>query len=152
MKDTNFRKETILYVCIILFLILLIGGCRNKQVKTNLDTQLIDGFSLVVDSVTEDSITLSFKNNTNIIYGYGATYYLEKRTNQKLWDELSPLDGVPWIQDDWLMNVYPGKESTITYKWDWYYGSIPAGDYRIVVLILEEDNKEPIMLSAEFSI
>ena len=146
------RKITILYVCIILFLILFFSGCRNKQVKTNLDTQLIDGFSLVVDSVTEDSITLTFKNNTNITYGYGATYYLEKRTNQKSWNELSPLEGVFWMQDDWLLNVHPGKESTITYKWDWYYGSIPAGDYRIVILILEEGHKEPIMLSAEFSI
>ena len=116
------------------------------------DVKQIDGLDIHINSVSADSISLSINNTSTGTYGYGATFRLEKRFGRKTWSKLSPIRGAVWFQEDWFSYVRPGETSSISYKWDWYYGCLSSGDYRILVLLREEGHEESFMLSAEFSI
>ena len=121
----------------------------------------IDSNSMIIllvdnDSVTTSGLTLNIQNETDNTIDYGAWYRLEK-LQDKDWRSVEPLQGVSWAQDDWKKPVEPGAQATVDYCWDWYYGMLPAGKYRIIVSILAHegsygDTLISYNLAAEFSV
>lgn len=107
---------------------------------------------LSVDDVSCDGITLAIKNKSDFSYGYGAFFRLEKRTGENDWVSVLPLEGVSWVQEDWISFVGPNENASISYTWDWYYGHIASGDYRILVEFSTEDRSSVSMVTAPFAV
>ena len=141
------------------------GKSYKVALDHNIDPELFQSFLfeasektviLTADksSVSPTGLTLSIKNVSDNVIEYGAWYRLEKLQDEE-WKQVEPIEGVSWAQDDWKKPVEPGSQETEEYNWEWYYGRLPAGDYRIVISVFKEmapDYKRPFYYAAEFSI
>ena len=141
------------------------GKSYKVALDHNIDPELFQSFLfeaskktviLTADksSVSPTGLTLSIKNVSDNVIEYGAWYRLEELQDEE-WKQVEPIEGVSWAQDDWKKPVEPGSQETEEYNWEWYYGRLPAGDYRIVISVFKEmapDYKRPFYFAAEFSI
>ena len=85
----------------------------------------------VIDGTAMPSgITVTLKNVTDTEYTYGESYTVQSKTDQG-WIDVEP------VIENYGFNsigyVLPAMESEeIIINWEWLYGKLPAGDYRIV--------------------
>lgn len=144
--------------CIVSFSVLcFMAGCGRQESEVVVNP--IDGLELSVceGTASPSEATVEFVNRTGDAYGYAAEFFLEEMVRGR-WYPVEPPDGAVWGQDDWLRTVEAGGTATYTYTWAWYYGELPAGEYRILVNVWRQDADEPItiadtvVLAAEFSL
>lgn len=144
------------FCCFVSFSALcFLAGCGRQESEAVVNP--IDGLKLSVceGTVSPREATVEFTNRTGDDYGFSAEFSLEEQVRGK-WYAVEPSDGAVWGQDDWLRMVAAGESETYTYTWDWYYGKLPAGAYRILVNVWRQDADAPVAervtLSAEFSL
>ncbi len=99
----------------------------------------IDGIEEIILDIDEDSIsaeglTLTVHNMSKKTIYLDPWYCLEKLTNGQ-WDAVEPVPGVYWTQDDWRLAIYEDCIESNDYLWEWYYGKLPAGEYRIIIYV-----------------
>lgn len=132
------------------FLFCMVGACgagEDYEDKTN----LIEGLCMSVceDTVTGAGLSVSFTNDTDRTYSYGARFSVEKKKGRQ-WVPLEPVGAL--AVDDWCRPVEPGKTATNEYVWAGYYGTLEKGEYRILTDVRETDTGETATLSAAFAI
>lgn len=92
------------------------------------------GLSLTAKDVTPTGCTVVFTQsggNPTGELGTGRPYVLEQYKNGK-WTELEMLpeaDGAVWTDEGWEIKNNGSVEHI--HEWDWLYGELPAGKYRI---------------------
>ena len=100
---------------------------------------VIEGLSATVIAVSSESVTFIFQNDSDKEYIYGSYFTPEKLLRNGKWAQVKPLENVALIYDTWGKTVEPGARAEITYSWKGYYGTFPAGNYRILVPLLRTD-------------
>lgn len=178
-------KKCMWYICsILLFAPLLFNGCstdngeENRETSPYKEVNTMTGIWIEVKEKTAKptGLELIFHNTTEREdYFYGAWYVLELYTKEQ-WLTVTPLPGVEWTMEDWARPVYTQgvlemeycnddftewssyQRNEMGYDWEWYYGELPSGEYRIVTYLLSNFEK-PIKkttpryyLAASFSI
>jgi hypothetical protein len=166
--------------CIILLACMVIGlailpGCKSsvekeniidktdskQPVETNWEPTIYetvnncDGVAMIKKegTVSSDGLTVVFENNSDKQCTFGEYFLLEKKINQKWYQ-------VPVIIDNYGFNMIgynlaPGESRELEVKWEWLYGNLDAGEYRIVKDILdfrEAGDFDEYYLTAEFTI
>ena len=104
-------------------------------------------------TVTSTGITVIFKNNTDKQCIYGEYFLLEKRMYQKWYQ-------VPAIIDNYGFNMIgyhlaSGENREMEVNWEWLYGNLDAGEYRIMKDILDyrkSGDYDEYYLAAEFTV
>lgn len=137
------------YKGLLLFVILFgIVGCGNK----NMDNKVILGIN--EDSLTNEGVTLILKNNSLMDYSYGETYYIEKYidNNWKMLDTIHEL-----VFNLPALGLLAGETKEININWEYGYGLLDSGKYRIVKEIFKMsdsniDNSVKFNVYAEFEI
>lgn len=114
-----------------------------------------DGVSMTVkeDSVSSVELTVIFENNSDKQGVYGEDFLLEKEIKGDWYQ-------VPTIIDDYGFNeigyeLPPSKIDEFTIDWDWLYGSLDTGKYRVVKKILDfrsTGDYDEYYLAAQFTI
>lgn len=120
--------------------------------------EIVNNFDGVImiekeNTVSSSGLTVIFKNNTDKQCIYGEYYILEKRINQKWYL-------VPAIIDNYGFNLIgydlpPGNSREMEVNWEWLYGNLDAGEYRIVKDILnfgKTGDYDKYYLAAEFTV
>ena len=123
---------------IVLYGILVFGitGCNNNnnnkktKIKDKSDVIVVNDITLSVKEVNENGGTFIIKNNSDIAYTYGPSWYLEiKKDNE--WYEIELDKPLVWNE---VLNTLKAKEETeIIVEWsNTGYGKLKNGEYRIV--------------------
>jgi hypothetical protein len=114
------------------------------------------GVTMTVNNGTASSteLTVLFENNTDSQCIYGEYFSLEKTVNERWYQVPVAIDG------DYGFNAIgydlPSRDvREHVVEWEWLYGSLDTGDYRIVKDILdfrESGDYDTYFLAAEFTV
>lgn len=105
-------------------------------------------------TVSSTGLTVAFENNSDKQCIYGEYFLLEKKINEKWYQIPVVIDG-DYGFNDIGYDLASGKEGEWKVNWDWLYGSLDTGEYRIVKDILDFRNTgdyDKYYLAAEFII
>lgn len=105
---------------------------------TNYETvNNFDGVTMTIKegTVSSTGLTVMFENASDKQGTYGDHFWLEKKIEGN-WLQ------VPVIIDDYGFNdigyeLAPSETETFTVDWEWLYGSLETGEYRIIKDILD---------------
>ncbi len=115
-----------------------------------------DGVTMKVKegSVTPRGLRVIFDNKSDSECTYGEYYCLEKKTTGNWYQIPVVIDG-NYGFDDIGYPLAPSDNSQLAVDWEWLYGSLDPGDYRIVKDILDfrgTADYDKYYLAAEFTI
>ncbi|MDQ0160448.1 immunoglobulin-like domain-containing protein [Alkalibacillus salilacus] len=158
------KRQFWLVFCIGMVLILLsgCGGSNNSSKEADWESTTyetvnnLDGVSMSVKEGTASpaGLTVILKNNSEKQCVYGEYFSLEKKVNGKWYQVPVAIDGNYGFNDIGY-DLDSSAISEWTVDWEWLYGSLDTGDYRIVKDILdfrEPGDYDKYYLSAEFTI
>ena len=128
-------------VVFVLILFLFITGCSNSK-ETKLSN--IKNVSINISNVSPSGATILIKDTNKNPYKYEEWYEIETKINNK-WVKVNPV-----IKDYGFnlveYNVNENKEVEFILEWEWLYGKLEPGNYRLLKRV---NNK---YIGAEFSI
>ena len=155
------------YLCSLFFLTIsftLLSGCNSDQSVETTDWKLtkyetinnLDGVTMIVKEgmVSPTGLTVRFENNSDKQCIYGEEFWLEKKIKGRWYQVPIALDGNYGFNSiGYDLSASNGKDWTV--DWDWLYGSLDTGEYRIVKDILDfrkAGDYDNYHLTAEFTI
>ena len=106
----------------------------------------IESFTVTAASVSADSCDLTYSNQTERLYDAGAEFWLYAKDAESGWYRLPYKESdIPLAIPMSAYPVAPGKERTDHYNIEAYYGTLPDGEYCMVVGVLPErdDDRYP---------
>ncbi len=114
------------------------------------------GVSITVknETVAANGLTLVFGNNSNKMFTYGEEFQLEKKINEDWYQVPVAIDGNYGFKTIGY-EVASGQTREWSVEWQWLYGSLCIGEYRIVKNVLDFrqlGDYDTYFLAAEFSI
>lgn len=134
------KKYLFTFVGIILLFIIGCADSSDNQSSKSTDGastpfETVNNFAGVTmtskeGSITSTQITLIFENNTDKQGIYGDEFFLEQEIDGH-WYE------VPTVIEEYGFNdigyeLNPGATEEMTTEWEWLYGKLDAGAYRII--------------------
>jgi hypothetical protein len=180
MGGDSMKKYLGLWVCMAISLALL-AGCSNDGISaagsenplketaqsqsadttdwepTSYDTvNNLDGVAMTVKEGTASSteLTVTFENNSDIQCLYGDPFLLEKKIDGRWYQVPIAFDG-NYGFDGIGYNLASGEVGEWPVNWEWLYGSLSPGEYRIVKDMLDfrdTGDYDIYYLAAEFTI
>lgn len=118
----------------------------------------LEGVTMPIDKMTyptgTSEINVVWKNDTSKSLTFGEYFYLEKKVSGT-WVKLPFPDDVAFILIGYMIS--PFSETNHTYRFDYIYGNLEAGEYRVATYFFD-DTDIPVTLDdaywlfAEFSI
>jgi hypothetical protein len=177
------KRYLCLLVCVLICIALLSGcsnngcsvsaaGTENTLAETSLDRQNtndddweatsylnvnnFDGVTMTVKegSVSSAGLILMFKNNSSSQCIYGEYFSLEKQIDE-IWYQVPVVIDGNYAFNSIGYNLDSGSDSEWSVDWEWLYGSLSAGKYRIVKNISDfrgTGDFDTYYLTAEFMI
>ncbi|MDE5414257.1 immunoglobulin-like domain-containing protein [Alkalihalobacterium chitinilyticum] len=150
--------------CVVLSLMLLAGcGSSSDSPKgTEWEPTIyetvnnLDGVTMIVEdgTVSSTGLTVIVENNSDKQCIYGEYFLLEKKIEGRWYQVPVALDGEYGFNDiGYDLDSSDVREWAV--DWDWLYGSVDPGDYRIVKDILDfrkAGDYDKYYLTAEFTI
>lgn len=106
------------------------------------------------ETVSSTGLTVAFENKSGNQCNYGEYFCLEKKINEGWYQVPVAIDGHYGFNDIGY-DVASGDDGEWQVDWEWLYGSLDAGEYRIVKDILDFRNTgdyDKYYLAAEFTI
>ena len=89
----------------------------------DVEIEIVDG------TLTPSGVTVFVKGNEEGDILYGEEFYVEKLVNEK-WYEVAPKeDGL----EKWYYLIGYDLNTEHTYDWEWYYGVLSKGTYRLIL-------------------
>lgn len=148
----RFRLTALIFgmICISSFLCSCSLNNESQGISIDSDEEII--LSVDEDSISAEGLTLNIQNVSERTIYLDPWYCIERRLDGD-WESVEPAQGARWDQDDWRMSIYADTQESNDYFWEWYYGKLPSGEYRIIVLVLTDDENETSTaynLAAEF--
>lgn len=142
-----------LFICILITLD--ITGCENSKnefdVGNQSNIQITEkGVSLSIKNgtLTDKGATLILKNDSNKVLRYDEVYRIEIKQNKK-WYEIN----TELFFDEPLWGVKQNSKEEFDLKWEYSYGKLAKGEYRIIKEVYFEDEiEQKFYVSAEFQI
>ncbi|WP_100407833.1 immunoglobulin-like domain-containing protein [Bacillus solitudinis] len=142
----------------------LLSGCNSDQSVETTDwkptkyetVNNLDGVTMIVKegTVSSTGLTVIFENNSNKQCVYGEDFWLEKKIKGRWYQVPVALDGnYGFSSIGYDLASSDVKEWTA--DWDWLYGSLDTGEYRILKDILDfrkAGDYDKYHLTAEFTI
>jgi len=115
-----------------------------------------DGVTMTVKKGTASSteLTVVFENNSNSQCIYSEYFWLEKKINGRWYQVPVAIDGNYGFNDIGY-DLASGDDGEWAVDWDWLYGSLDTGEYRIVKNILDfrgSGEYDTYYLTADFTI
>ena len=116
---------------------------------------VLEGVSMSVkkDSVTANGAVVTLLNKADKDYQYGQQYFIQKYEDSRWYH-------VPYVIEDFgfediAYGLEKDSKSEFTIDWNWLYGSLETGEYRIVKDIMDfraTGDYDVYTLTAEFTI
>ena len=151
------KRNKLFLLCLIVFMITILSGCSKKpdgKVSTYTMTDDKVAISVKKDTITKKGLTLVMENKTGERFNYGAEYHLEKKYNKK-WYIIEPKNKIVFTSMAYEVEAEQTKE--IKFDWEYGYGELPKGKYRIVKYMYKLkdapiDESKKTFVASEFTI
>lgn len=134
------------WIAIVLSLVCFLGlvGCSKE---TTYQSTEIPNVSIRIFNVSPTGATIIIKDTNNKPFVYGEWYKIEKENNDKWYEVKTIIDAYGFEDIGYLIEENSkNKEITLSIDWEWLYGELPSGQYR---LLKQVDNQ---YISVEFDI
>ncbi len=149
------------YLCLLIFMALILtltSGCVEKAdwKPTALENvNNFDGVYMIVneETVSPTGLTVVLENNSDSQCIYSEDFLLEKKIKGN-WYQV-PVIIESYGFNDIGYNLAPGESGEWNVEWDWLYGSLDTGEYRIVKNIIyfrSTGDYDQYKLAADFKI
>ena len=155
------------WICVLLVLCMCVGcsSAENQPFEDSVvsevrTTPVYDwGVTLTAENVTPTGLTIVCTQSGGDPAGELQTgsYYTVQKLVEDRWEsvEYAEIDEeqVGWTGEAWLIPMDSSVEWEV--NWQWLYGALPAGQYRIgkeIMDFVETGNYEKAMFFAEFTI
>ncbi|KAB3527293.1 immunoglobulin-like domain-containing protein [Alkaliphilus serpentinus] len=169
------KRKLYLLVCMVITMTLLFGcrgyNNRNSDEGTGNTVQHDDidwefttyenvndfvGVTMIVkeETVLPTGLTVIFENNSDNRCTYGDYFLLEKKINEKWYQVPVAIEGEYGFHDIGY-ELVSGDSGEWKVNWDWLYGSLNTGEYRIIKDILDirgTGDYDKYYMAAEFTI
>ncbi len=153
-------KKYLLILSSLLMILVIFSSCSGKDedlLASKYDTlNNLEGISMTINETTisPKGLTVIFENNSDKDFTYGDFFVLEAKIDGK-WYEVADLLGGEYGFNDIGYELPPHTSNEWEVDWEWLYGNLDQGTYRIIKDIL--DTREPgdydkYFLAAEFTI
>ncbi len=113
--------------------------------EVNTSEELV--LSVVEVSVKSTEMMITIDNMSETDFSYGRDYTIQRMKRDK-WYEVKPIGELVVSPRAVLLPM--GIANLHTYRWETYYGELPAGHYRIVKTVT--DGTQEYVLAGEFDI
>lgn len=115
-----------------------------------------DGVTMIVkkETLSSNGLTVIFQNKSDKLCTYGEKFWLEKKINGK-WYQVPVSIKDNYGFHDIGYEVASGHESELEVDWNWLYGILDIGEYRIIKDALDfrkTGDYSTYFLTAEFRI
>ncbi len=101
---------------------------KSTDIQMTVDEQTVAGDA--------ESVSLSIKNASDKEYTYGAASTIEMEKDGK-WYVVEPKEELAWIEIAYI--IAPGETNEESVTLNEYYGTLKAGNYRIVKTFTDAD-------------
>lgn len=156
------RKIQSLLTCLLISLLLLSGCALNESSsRVYLETtpydaiNNLDGVNMKISGeVSPTALTIVMENNSDKNCLYGDYFRLEKKIEGRWYQIPVAIDGNYGFNDIGY-DLPSGEVSEWEVDWEWLYGSLEPGEYRIIKDVLEfkdTGDYDTYYLAVEFSI
>ena len=145
--------KKVLIVLISLVLLFGVTGCgkNNFDIGEKSTVEVVDKyvtFEIDDETLTNESATVVFRNDSEYTVSYGTPYELEIKEDGE-WHKIN----VELFFTMPLMSLEPGESIDLEFNWAESYGKLAKGEYRIIKSVtVESDNPESFYVAAEFTI
>lgn len=121
---------------VISIMITLLAGCETAGVESTASILNNADIQLSVNDVSVDGLTYTITNNSKDTCTFGEEYQIERFMCDGWYvvDEQANTDG----ELAWSLVLYvvePGKQQKMDADWQYRYGKLPAGNYRLLKTI-----------------
>ncbi|TVP91492.1 immunoglobulin-like domain-containing protein [Alkalibacterium sp.] len=152
------------YLLLTALAVYLLNACNNEVQENTADLEestlgevnTIDNVSMTADSesVSPTGVTVIFENNSEQQLIYSEDILLEESIEEQ-WYELPVTLSGDYGYEDIGYEVDSGEESSMAINWEWLYGDLDEGYYRIAKRVLDfrgTGDFDEHTLTAEFEI
>ena len=148
-------KKTILTILVCGIFVIGLTGCGKTKnefdVGDKSDIQISQSditLAIKDGTLTNIGATLILKNNSDKLLHYDETYEIEIKQNGE-WHKIN----AELYFNEPLFEVEENKSKELELKWEYGYGKLPSGKYRIVKKVyFENEREQEFYISAEFNI
>ena len=126
----------------ILFVLLaLLCGCAKESAYQPAG---VENVTMTVSNVTPTGVTVVIQDDNREPFVYGEWFVIEREKDGVWYEVKTKITDHGFNEIGWLTDEH--GQLTMTVNWEWLYGKLPAGQYRI----LKQAGNQ--LISAAFSI
>ena len=148
-------RKTIFIILVCGILVIGLVGCGRSKNKIDIgepsDIQTSQRdivLSIKEGTLTNIGATLILENNSDQLLHYDDSYEIEIKKDVKWYKVNAEI-----FFNEPLFDVEEGKSKELDLKWEYGYGKLPRGKYRIVKKVyFENDREQELYISVEFNI
>ncbi len=148
-------RKTIFIILVCGTLVIGLVGCGRSKNKIDIgepsDIQTSQRdivLSIKEGTLTNIGATLILENNSDQLLHYDDSYEIEIKKDVKWYKVNAEI-----FFNEPLFDVEEGKSKELDLKWEYGYGKLPRGKYRIVKKVyFENDREQEFYISVEFNI
>ena len=129
---------------VFLFVLAILTGCAEQPIpSTQIQQTQVENVTIQISDISSSGATLVITDTNPEPYVYGEWFKLQKEVNGQ-WQDVPPvIDNYGFHEIGYLPN--DKGEVTFVINWEWLYGKLPAGTYRI----FKEVNRQEIFIEFE---
>ena len=125
-------KKVIFTIILFLSCLITLAGCNNKEQynESNYEITTIENVSIDIYDISLTGAMLIIKDMNKEPYVYGEWYVLQKEENGKWYNLETIIDDYGFNEMGYLVDE--NNEVKFIINWEWLYGKLPQGCYRIL--------------------
>ena len=129
-----------LTACILIILVLLTGCARESAYQPT----GAENVTMTVSNITPTGATVTIQDSNEEPFVYGEWFQIEREKDGVWYEVKTKISNYGFNEIGWLTDE--NGELTMDVNWEWLYGKLPAGHYRI----LKQAGTE--IIGAEFTV
>ena len=131
---------------VFLLVLFILTGCGNQSTQSTQPQQStpVENVTIQISDISPSGATVTITDTNEKPYLYGEWYKIQKLTDGQWQDVPHVIDNYAFTAIGYIPDE--NGEVKFTINWEWLYGTLPAGTYRI----FKEVNQQEIPI--EFQI
>lgn len=125
-------KKVIFTIILFLSCLITLAGCNKKEQYNESDYEIttIENVSIDIYDISLTGATLIIKDMNEEPYVYGEWYMLQKEEKGKWYNVETIIEDYGFNEMGYLVDE--NNEVKFVINWEWLYGKLPQGCYRIL--------------------
>ena len=127
-----------------LFILSILAGCAEQPIpSTQIQQTQVENVTIQISDISPSGASLVITDTNPEPYLYGEWYKIQKLTGGQWQDVPTVIDNYGFHEIGYIPNA--NGEVKFPINWEWLYGKLPAGTYRI----FKEVNRQEIFIEFE---